>query len=63
MMEVTKVSYVPIITSTDKIRYTVYEGSREGTIQVTKDTWTLTLYNRAGAIKTSTNRASLDYII
>lgn len=62
-MEVTKISYPPLITSTDKTRYTVYEGSREDTLQVTKDTWTLTLYNRAGVIKTITNRTSLDYII
>ena len=62
-MEVTKISYPPLITSTHKTRYTVYEGSREGTLQVTKDTWTLTLYNRAGVIKTTTNRNSLDYII
>ena len=53
----------PVITSMNKTRYMVYSGQKEDTIQVQKDIWTLTLYNRAGVIKTTTNRTSLDFII
>ena len=53
----------PIITYTDKTRYMVYSGQKENTIQVQKDIWSLTLYNRAGVLKTTTNRTSVDFII
>ena len=52
-----------IITSTEKVRYEVYSGPQPGTYQVTKDVWALTLYNRAGVIKPTTNRTSIDFMI
>jgi len=52
-----------VITATEKIRYEVFSGPYPGTYQVIKDIWELTLYNRAGVIKTTTNRTSLDFMI
>ena len=52
-----------IITATEKVRYQVSSGPYLDTYKITKDVWELTLYNRAGVIKTSTNRTSLDFII
>jgi hypothetical protein len=53
----------PTITTTEKIRYEVTAGSQPDTYQVRKDIWEITLYNRAGVMRTSTNRTSLDFMV